>query len=85
MSFNDGEYFKWEDTGKELIRELVNFKIRVHNLLPNSLRDEIFKQLDLSVENAHLCSLNFDNLEEYHRLNQIYTDSIREIENDTPH
>lgn len=74
MSFTNGEYFMWEDTGKELTRELINFKFRVHKLLPPSLREQVFTELDVAVEEALTISLNFEQLEAYNSMNDSYSE-----------
>lgn len=78
MNISNGEYFMWEDTCKELTRELVNFKFRVHNLLPLQLREQVFSELDTSVDNALTTALNFEHLEEYRKMNELYSEFSKE-------
>ena len=80
MSLHDEEYFIWEDTGKELTRELINFKFRVHEIIPSTLREQIFKELDASVDRALTTANNFDQLEEYFRINNLYLEFVKEKE-----
>lgn len=78
MRISDGEYFMWEDTGKELIRELINFKFRIHQAIPIPIRDRVFSELDFAVETALTRALNFEQVEEYNKMNETY----REYAND---
>lgn len=74
MSFTNGEYFMWEDTGKELTKELINFKFRVHKLLPSSLREQVFTELDVAVEEALTSAFNFGQLDAYNNMNDSYSE-----------
>ncbi len=72
MRISDSEYFMWETTGKDLTRELINFKFRIHKVLPISVRDKVFAELDSAVETALTSALNFEQLEEYNKWNETF-------------
>lgn len=76
----DGQYFMWEDTGKELTRELVNFKFHVHKIIPPALRQQVFTELDAAVDKALTSAHNFDQLDEYEKMNMLYSEFSREID-----
>lgn len=80
MAFTIGEYFKWEDTGKNLTRELVNFKFRVHELIPVQQREQVFTLLDAAVNLALVSALNFEQLEEYRKMSELYSEFSEESE-----
>ena len=80
MIIADAEYFKWEDTGKALTRELVNFKFRVHKLLPSQLRAQIYSELDICVDTALTVALNFEQLDEYNKMNELYSEFAKDME-----
>ena len=80
MKIADAEYLKWEDTGKALTRELVNFKFRVHNQLPPQLRAQVFSELDVCVDTALTIALNFEQLEEYNKMNELYSEFAKDME-----
>ena len=82
MSITNGEYFMWEDTGKELTRELINFKFRVHKLMSASLRELVFKELDVAVDEALTRALNFGQLEVYNEMNDTYSEFAKTNPND---
>ncbi len=75
MKITDGEYFKWVDTGEALTRELVNLKFRVHNQLPPQLRAQVFSDLDVCVDTALTIALNFELLEKYNKMNELYSNA----------
>lgn len=72
MKFSDTEYFMWEDTGKDLIYELVNFKATVHNLMPEEIRNKVFAELDKAINIALTRALNFELIEDFKKTNAIY-------------
>lgn len=76
----DREYFVQEDTGKYLIRELVNFKFRVHELIPKHLREQVFSELDEAVDTSLTSALNFELLDEYNKKNDLYALFAKEAE-----
>lgn len=78
MGSYDAEYFIWEDSGRELTRELVNFKFRVHDIIPSPLREQIFEELDATVDKALTIAHNFGQLEEYSKINSLYLDFVKE-------
>lgn len=82
MKIADAEYFKWEDTGKALTRELINFKFRVHQLLPASLREQVFAELDNAIDEALTTALNFDQLEVYNQMNETYSEFAKTSPNE---
>lgn len=82
MSITNREYFMWEDTGKELTRELINFKFRVHKLMSASLRELVFKELDVAVDEALTRALNFGQLEVYNEMNDTYSEFAKTNPND---
>lgn len=79
----DGEYFVQEDTGKHLVRELVNFKFRVHELIPKRLREQVFSELDATVSTSLTSALNFELLDEYDKMNDLYSQFAKEADVDT--
>lgn len=78
--YTDGEYFVQEDSGKNLARELINFKIRVHKLLSPNLREQLFSELDIAVDIALTGALNFELLENYNKMNGLYAQFARETD-----
>lgn len=76
----DYEYFVQEDSGKNLVRELINFKIRVHKLMPPNIREQLFSELDVAVDTALTSALNFELLDNYDKMNGLYTQYAREID-----
>lgn len=78
--YTDGEYFVQEDSGKNLARELINFKFRVHKLLSPNLREQLFSELDVAVDTALTGALNFELLENYDKMNELYAQFARETD-----
>ena len=78
--YTDSEYFMQEDSGKNLVRELINFKIRVHNLMSPNLREQLFSELDIAVDTALTGALNFELLENYDKMNGLYAQFAMEID-----
>lgn len=76
----DFEYFMQEDSSKNLARELVNFKFRVHKLIPQNLRKQLFVELDAAVDTALTGALNFELLDNYSKMNELYTQFAKEID-----
>ena len=76
----DFEYFMQEDSGKNLTRELVNFKFRVHKLIPQNLRKQLFVELDAAVDTALTGALNFELLDNYSKMNELYTQFAKETD-----
>ena len=78
--YTDSEYFIQEDSGKNLVRELINFKIRVHKLMSPNLREQLFSELDIAVDTALTGALNFELLENYDKMNGLYAQFAMEID-----
>lgn len=71
-SYTDSDFFMQEDSGKNLAREIINFKFRVHKLLSPNLREQLFSELDAVVDTALTGALNFELLENYDKMNGLY-------------
>ena len=78
--YKDSECFMQEDSGKNLVRELINFKFRVHKLLSPNLREQLFSELDIAVDTALTGALNFELLENYNKMNGLYAQFARETD-----
>ena len=76
----DYEYFVQEDSGKNLARELINFKIRVHKLMSSNLREQLFSELDAAVDTALTSALNFELLDNYDKMNELYAQFAQETD-----
>ncbi len=81
MNTYDNEFSTLENLVKKLTRELINFKLRVHNFISTSVRKDIFKVLDYSVEQVLKQAQNQEYLDQYRDYNKLYRDFVDETGN----